>query len=274
MPIIGNWLDFTFNQGWSESQLQLTDSFISSEVQFMYVNEVGSKTSFRFVGTFTISNFCPSWLDSLQGAINIIAGMGSSGSNVASILNNLLDDVKWLCGGGSITMKFSTNGGEIDLQNTSLTVSGKEITLQDLKDFLGFWDLKNGAGCLADAQCLSDRCDKYLTCQPKLKDGEGYCSGDNDCVDGVKCTWALTCGKECTWDSQCSTGRCSKRLICEPKLNNGGSCGEDEECKSGRCAKSFRCENKLGKNQYCLFDTDCQSNKCKLDFWSGWYTCQ
>jgi len=126
----------------------------------------------------------------------------------------------------------------------------------------------HGESCGEDDDCVSGRCDKYLTCQPKLKDGEGTCGVDNDCVDGVKCTRALTCGKECTWDGQCSTGRCSKRLICDPKLSNGGTCGEDEDCKSGRCAEWEKCEKKLGKNQQCWSDTDCQSNKCKPNFWT------
>ena len=258
VPIVGDLLDLTFDQGWSESQLLLKDSFISSEVQFMYAHEAGSTTSFRFVGTFTIGDFCPPWLDSLRGAVDIIASMGSRGADVGSKLHNLLDDVESLCKGGSITMKFSTNGGEIDLQHTSLTVSGKEITLQDLKEFLGFWDLENGKGCLADAQCVSDRCDKWLTCQPKLKDGEGWCGVDNNCVDGIKCSWALTCGQECAWDSECSTGYCSNRLICEPKEENGSGCVEDDDCVSGRCNKFLKCVPKLKDGEgTCGADNDC-----------------
>ena len=171
-------------------------------------------------------------------------------------------------------MKFSTNGGDIDLQKTSLTVLGVEMTLYELNTFLNVWDLDNGKKCLADAQCLSDRCDKYLSCQPKLKDGEAWCGVDNDCVDGVKCSWALTCGKECEWDGQCSTGRCSNRFICEPKLTNGWACVLANDCASGRCGFSFTCENKLSKNVYCFADDDCQSNKCRFELWRGFLVCQ
>jgi len=175
VPIIGKWLGPTIYQGWSESELQLTKSL--AMVQFMYANDVQYGTSFRFVGTFRIPNFCPSWLGTLRDTIQVISGLNPG---LACSLKRLLDTVMRFCSGVDMKMKISTNDGRLDLSHTSLSVNQKTVTLQDLNDYLNFWDLNNGSNCLADGQCLSGRCAKELKCRDKLDKG-CMCWKDDDC---------------------------------------------------------------------------------------------
>ena len=175
VPIIGKWLGPTIYQGWSESELQLTESL--AMVQFMYANDVQYGTSFRFVGTFRIPNFCPSWLGTLRDTIQVISGLNPG---LACSMKRLLDTVMRFCSGVDMKMKISTNDGRLDLSHTSLSVNQKTVTLQDLNDYLNFWDLNNGSNCLADGQCLSGRCAKEFKCRDKLDKGWA-CWKDDDC---------------------------------------------------------------------------------------------
>ena len=175
VPIIGKWLGPTIYQGWSESELQLTKSL--AMVQFMYANDVQYGTSFRFVGTFRIPNFCPSWLGTLRDTIQAISGLDPG---LACSMKRLLDTVMRFCSGVDMKMKISTNDGRLDLSHTSLSVNQKTVTLQDLNDYLNFWDLNNGSNCLADGQCLSGRCAKEFKCRDKLDKGWA-CWKDDDC---------------------------------------------------------------------------------------------
>ena len=200
VPIIGELLGPTIYQGWSESELQLTESL--AMVQFMYANDVQYDTSFCFVGTFRIPNFCPRWLSTLRDTIQVLSGLDyglpdwADPAKWACALKRLLDTVMRFCSGVDMKMKISTNDGRLDLSHTSLSVNQKTVTLQDLNDYLNFWDLNNGSNCLVDGQCLSGRCAKEFKCRDKLNKGE-FCGEDEDCKSNRCQMWLGPALRKC-----------------------------------------------------------------------------
>jgi hypothetical protein len=277
IPIVGDWFGQATDQGWSESQIQLTNSFISSKVQFMYENEDGAN-SFHLVGTFKIDNFCPNWLGKLQGVVGAVKDFSSSLSlpsgldqkQVLQMLENLLRDVLKLCGKTSIEVSIATKKDSLDLRKTSLAIGSWKTSLQDLKEFLNVWDLEIGRMCLVDGQCKSDRCDQstfdaitrvnnwnnptLFTCQEKLEKGR-YCRENGDCTS-----------KQCKFN-------CPARVVekCNPKQVE--TCGSVSsivrKCNPvdvQHCVKvKFKCKNMWkcsGHFKFSLKYTVNKVNKC------------
>lgn len=130
----------------------------------------------------------------------------------------------------------------------------------------------NGEPCNEATDCVGGKCGPGVAADPRDCDVQGSCAGcdaDTQCAtgrcDGCACLPKLLSNQPCDEASDCVNGRCGPTLNADPNdCATSGICAEcdaDNQCGTGRC-DGCGCLQKLPKDANCNEPTDCVSGVC------------
>src|SRR5687767_2205648 len=118
--------------------------------------------------------------------------------------------------------------------------------------------LPEGAPCVMEYECLSDRCVAGACVNPR-ENGQP-CSVPEHCLWNV-CSDGL-CGypdgADCDYREQCRSGRCPNYTVCTAPTPDGQPCTYSDECLSYECVGG-RCITLGEEGDPCAGEEECES---------------